>query len=142
MLSMYILWQKIWCGNVSSVFEVTVPQLVLKANVDGNNVVLDWSGYDISDKYFVIYRKSEISDNFETIVGLGRRFRASSYIDTERLDVTSPDNLNIDIQPNSSNNDISLSFTANDNCNKYVYYVEAYDSKNTSLALGVSNCTN
>lgn len=113
--------------------------MVLNSRVDGSKVVLDWSGYDISDKYFVIYRKSENSNEWETIVSLDKHFSGNSYIDSENLDISSPDVSNVNIDANLVADDISLSFASNDNGNKYLYYIEAYDSKNNLLAISVSN---
>lgn len=130
---------KIQFGNVSNIYEVKVPQLVLNSRVDGGNIILDWFGYDISDKYFAIYRKSESSNEWETIVSLDNHFSATSYIDKENLDISSPDISNVDVDANLVGNDISLNFISNDNGNKYLYYIEAYDSKNNLLAISISN---
>ena len=105
---------------------------------DECSIVLDWSAYDKTDKYFVIYRKQQGSDNWETIVDLNQHFCDNLYIDKEQLDVNSPSRPNVTINPIIKNNDISLNFTSNDNGNKYFYYIEAYDSTNFNL-LSVSN---
>ena len=60
-------------GNVSSVYEAEVPQLLLtsKVNIEAANgkggVDLDWSTYDATNKIFKAYQKKEGSNEFETI---------------------------------------------------------------------------
>ena len=132
-----------YVGNVSKVYEVEVPKLVLTSEVqlDGSNgkgaVKLDWSSYDIEDKYFVIYRKEEKAEDWETIVSLDEKFNGSSYIDNLANDKKVPNDPNIVINGNQENNSINISASASDRGSKYTYYIEAYD--NTCTLINISN---
>ena len=135
-----------YAGNISKVYEVEVPKLVLTSEVqlDGSNgkgaVKLDWSSYDIEDKYFVIYRKEENEEDWETIVSLEEKFKGSSYIDNLANDKNSPNMPNIVINGDKENNNINIVANSEDNGSRYVYYVEAYDK--TNLLINISNKTN
>ncbi len=127
-------------GNISKVYEVEVPQLVLtsEVNLTANNgkgaIELDWSSYDISDKYFIIYRKEEKAEEWETIVSLEEKFNRSSYVDNLANDKKVPNAPNIVINGNGENNSINISASSGDNGTKYTYYIEAYDSTGTLLS--------
>jgi len=62
-------------GNVSESYEIEVPKITLTNSVNEEGakgkgeVLLDWTGYDITNKYFVIYRKQEGEEEWTTIVG-------------------------------------------------------------------------
>lgn len=139
-----MLLLKIWFGNVSDVFEVKVPELVLTSRVNLNTqegmgeIVLDWSGYDIYNKYFVIYRKQKGSQDFEKIVNLEDKFNGNSYVDSFGNDKASPYAPNISITGNESQNNLQINVNSNDTGSSYTYYVESYDSNNLEL-LSVSN---
>lgn len=132
-------------GNVSSVYECEIPQLVLKSSVNlklangKGGIVLDWSDYDISNKYFVIYRKEKNSNNWENIVSLDKRFNGNSYTDNLANDTTTPVVLDIDINENVENNNIDLLPKLNDEGSMYNYYIEAYDTSDVSVLLATSN---
>lgn len=132
-------------GNVSSVYECEIPQLVLKSSVNlklangKGGIVLDWSDYDISNKYFVIYREEKNSNNWENIVSLDKRFNGNSYTDNLANDTTTPVVLDIDINENVENNNIDLLPKLNDEGSMYNYYIEAYDTSDVSVLLATSN---
>lgn len=142
---MCMLLQKMSFGNVSSVYECEIPQLVLKSSVNlklangKGGIVLDWSDYDISNKYFVIYRKEKNSNNWENIVSLDKRFNGNSYTDNLANDTTTPVVLDIDINENVENNNIDLLPKLNDEGSMYNYYIEAYDTSDVSVLLATSN---
>lgn len=121
---------------MSNVYEIEVPQLVLTSSVDlslldgKGGVVLDWSGYDISDKYFVIYRKEENSSDWECIVSLEEKYCNNKFIDNLGNDKNVPSITSIDIEGDRKNSDIGLTVNATDSGTKYYYYIEAYDSRN------------
>lgn len=126
-------------------YEVEVPQLVLtsKVNLSGNNgkegIELDWSGYDISDKYFVIYRKEGNESDWKTIVGIEERLCVSRYTDNAGNDRSNPKIPSSSINGDFDSNSISIDITSQDNGTNYVYYIEAYDSSDISRILAVSN---
>lgn len=126
-------------------YEVEVPQLVLTSNVNlsagdkKGGVDLDWSSYDIVDKYFVVYRKEENEPEWETIVGIEERLCTSSYTDNTAIDKNNPEILTTNVSGNSGNNGIDINVTSKDSGTKYVYYIEAYDSTDISKILATSN---
>lgn len=140
-----MLLQKIWFGNISEVYEVEVPQLEVKSKVvlDETNekgvIELDWSNYDISNKYFVIYCKQEGEEQWKTIVNLDEKFNSYKYIDNLANDKVVPKVNNINIIKNAHQNGICIFFNSYDEGTKYMYYVEAYDSNDVSLLLQSSN---
>ena len=129
-------------GNISDVYEVKIPELVLISSVNLDNekgsVILEWSDYDISDKYFAIYRREENADTWDIIIGLDKKFNASSFIDTFAVDKEAPNIPNINITGNIDDNNIKINASSSDGGNKYEYYIEAYNSSNLEL-LAVSN---
>ena len=131
-------------GNVSKVYEVEIPQLVLTSEVKldlangKGGIKLDWSTYDIEDKYFVIYRKKENATDWQKIVSLEEKLAENTYIDEFANDTKNPNAPTIQIQGNIENNNINISTTSTDNGSKYIYYIESYDS-NTNLLLNKSN---
>ncbi len=131
-------------GNVSKVYEVEIPQLVLTSEVrlelanGKGGVKLDWSTYDISDKYFVIYRKKENETEWQEIVSLQDKLTENTYIDEFANDNENSNAPTIQIQENIENNNINISPTSTDNGSKYTYYIESYDSS-TNLLLNKSN---
>lgn len=100
-------------------------------------VELDWSNYDIDDKYFVIYRKEEMQENFDIIVSLEEKFSGENFVDNFGNDKKSPSKPNINITDSEENNNVQISVDSRDNGTKYTYYIEAYD--NNSLLVAVSN---
>ncbi len=131
-------------GNVSDIYEVEIPQLILTSEVEldlangKGGVKLDWSTYDISDKYFVIYRKEENAVEWETIVSLDKMFKGNLYIDEFANDKISPSVPSININGNFLDNNIDIISISSDSGSKYSYYIEAYDS-NTLELVSVSN---
>lgn len=129
-------------------YEVEVPQLVLTSNVNLNagdkkgGVDLDWSSYDIVDKYFVVYRKEENEPEWETIVGIEERLCANNYTDNTAIDKNNPEILTTNVSGNAENNGIDINVTSKDSGTKYVYYIEAYDSTDISKVLTISNISN
>lgn len=95
-------------------YEVEVSQLVLtnKVNLNGANgkgaVELDWSSYDTTDKYFVVYRKQENETEWETIVPLEQKLTGGKYIDILGNDKAKPSNPSISIEENITNNNIQI----------------------------------
>lgn len=126
-------------GNLSEIYEFEVPQLVLTSKVNLNTenekgeVILDWSTYNIQDKYFVIYRKQENEDNWETIVSLEEKFNGNNYIDISANDKILPNEPKINISEDVESNNITIVANSEDSGTKYVYYIEAYDSNNNLL---------
>lgn len=126
-------------------YEVEVPQLVLTSKVNlsagdkKGGVDLDWSSYDIVDKYFVVYRKEENEIEWKTIVGIEERLCTSSYTDNTAIDKNNPEILTTNVSGNSGNNGIDINVTSKDSGTKYVYYIEAYDSTDISKILATSN---
>ena len=129
-------------GNVSEVYEFKIPELVLTSSVNLSNekgsVILDWSTYDVSDKYFVIYRKEENASNWETIVDLEQKFTGSTFTDILAIDKNNSNVSSINIKGNSENNNIEITANSTDTGTKYTYYIEAYDSSGSKL-LDASN---
>ena len=125
--------------NVSDIYEFEVPQLTLtsKVNLQAENgkgvIELDWSIYDLEDKYFVIYRKQENETEWETIVPLEQKLTEGKYTDTLGNDKKNPSALTINIEENGQNNNIGIAANATDTGTKYSYYIEAYDSKSNTL---------
>ncbi|MCI8291079.1 MAG: hypothetical protein HFJ25_02330 [Clostridia bacterium] len=126
-------------------YEVEVPQLKLTSKMDltasnGKGAVkLDWSNYDINNKYFVIYRKQEGEEQWKTIIGLQDKFNKCLYIDNLANDKVKPEISNINIIGNLDKNSMDVFVNSEDSGNKYIYYVEAYDMNDVSLLLSVSN---
>ncbi len=129
-----------YVGNVSEVYEFKVPELKLTATANPNTangkgeIILDWSSYDVTDKYFVIYRKKENQEEWETIVSLTQKLTGNTYTDTLANDEADPNTPNITITSNATNNNINITPTATDNGSTYTYYIEAYDSTGTLLS--------
>lgn len=129
---------------MSKVYEIEVPQLVLTSTVNNSTengkgeIVLDWSSYDVTDKYFVIYRKELESNDFETLVSLEQKLTGGKYVDVVGVDKNIPNSPEINIKKNEDGNDIQITSNATDNGSKYVYYVEAYDATNTNVLLSKS----
>ncbi len=125
-------------------YEVEVPQLELtsKVNINGadgkETIELDWSEYDISNKYFVIYRKQEGEEEWKKIVSLEEKFNENSYIDNLANDKNNPSTPNINIEGNLENNNVNITTTSEDIGTRYQYYIESYDSNNMNL-LNISN---
>lgn len=109
--------------------------LTSKVNLDTEDkkgeVILEWLNYDISNKYFVIYRKEKVEDEWKIIVNLDEKFNGNTYTDTFGNDKDSPDVPNINI--NSTTNNISIKPKSNDNGSPYIYYIEAYDADSADL---------
>ncbi len=124
---------------MSDVYEFEIPQLIVTSSVNLENangkgsIVLDWSGYDISDKYFVIYKKQESLQEWDKIVSLDDRFNGNSYVDVIGNDNNSPVINNINIFGSVGTNGIQIDVDSTDLGTKYSYYVEAYDSKSLEL---------
>ena len=125
-------------GNISEFYEVKVPELVLESKVnlevkEKGVVELDWSGYDILDKYFVIYRKQDEENEWETLVNLEEKFNESHYMDNLGNDNAVPDVLEIIYNGDGEKNNIQIDIKSQDNGTKYMYYIEAYDVNNMNL---------
>ena len=131
-------------GNISESYEIEVPQLVLRSEVnqEGANgkgtVLLDWSGYDITNKYFVIYRKQEDEEKWKTIIGIDGKLNSNTYIDTLGNDEAKPNTPEITIEKNTETGKIKINQAATDNGTTYTYYIEAYD-QNTNELISTSN---
>ena len=132
--------QKIWLGNVSEVYEYEVPQLVQQSKINEAGLIeLDWSDYyDLTDKYFVIYRKKENETEWETIVSKEERYTNGKYIDDLGTDKANPNIPVININKSIENNNIEITPNVVDEGTTYTYYIEAYDSKTNEL-LAISN---
>jgi hypothetical protein len=125
------------------VYEVEVPQLVLTSKINlgagsgKGGIDLDWSSYDIHDKYFVIYRKEE--SGWKTIVGIEEKLCVNKYTDNFAIDKSKPSVPTSSISGDLGNNSINIDITSQDSGTKYVYYIEAYDSSDVSKVLATSN---
>lgn len=101
-------------GNTSNIYEFEVPQLLLKSNINLNSsnkkggIELDWSDYDLADKYFVIYRKQENETEWETIITLEQKLTTGKYTDTLGNDKNKPQTPEINIAENQENNTIEI----------------------------------
>ena len=131
-------------GNTSESYEIEVPKITLKnsVNTEGANgkgeVLLDWTGYDISNKYFVIYRKKEDEEEWKTVVGIDDKLNDNTYTDTFGNDITKPSMPETTIEKNIEEGQIKIKPKAIDNGTTYIYYIEAYD-KNTGELIAKSN---
>ncbi len=129
-----------YVGNISEVYEFKVPELKLTATANPNTengkgeIILDWSSYDVTDKYFVIYRKKENQEEWEKIVTLEQKLTGSTYTDILANDEAKPNTPSITIIGDTENNNINITSTTSDNGTEYTYYVEAYDSTGTLLS--------
>ncbi len=137
---------KDYVGNISNIYEFEVPQLVLTSKVNQSaangkgEVILEWSSYDVTNKYFVIYRKEENQENWETIVSLEQKLTGNTYTDKLGNDEEKPNIPTININGDSENN-INIIANSIDNGNRYTYYIESYDIDSNSL-INISNLTN
>ena len=131
-------------GNVSDSYGIEVPQLVLRSEVNQEGadrkgtVLLDWSGYDITNKYFVIYRKQEDEEKWKTIVGIDEKLNNNTYIDLLGNDKEKPNTPEITIEKDLQAGQIKINQAATDNGTTYIYYIEAYD-QNTNELISKSN---
>ena len=124
-------------GNQSESYEIEVPQLELTSKVnEENTITLDWTGYNITDKYFVIYCKQEDEEEWKTIVGIEQKLNNNTY--TLGNDISKPNIPEITIEKDIEANHIKIKGQAQDNGTKYTYYIEAYD-KNTNTLIAKSN---
>ena len=136
--------QKMLFGNISESYEIEVPQLLLRSevNLEGANgkgsITLDWTGYDITNKYFVIYRKQEGEEEWTTAVGLDAKLNSNTYVDVLGNDIAKPTLPEMTIEKNIGTNQININQQAIDNGTTYIYYIEAYD-KNTEELIAKSN---
>ena len=121
-------------GNVSEVYEVEVPHLDLRTEVNlsaangKGTVELDWSTFELEDMYYVVYRKEKTAKEWTKIVSLEDKLTAKKYTDNLGNDKAKPSAPTINITGNSVGNSIDISTVATDNGTNYVYYVEAYDA--------------
>ena len=132
-----------YVGNISEIYEFKVPELKLIATANPNTangkgeIILDWSSYDVEDKYFVVYRKKENETQWKEIVPLEQKLTGITYTDMLANDEADPNIPSITITSNAENNNIKITSTAIDSGSTYNYYIEAYDS--TGKLLGKSN---
>ena len=132
--------QKTQFGNVSNVYEYEVPQLVQESKInEEGKIELDWSNYyDLTYKYFVIYRKKENETEWETIVSKEERYTNGKYVDNLGTDKAKPNIPVININKSIENNNIEIIQNSTDEGTTYTYYIEAYDSITNEL-LAISN---
>ena len=132
--------QKIWLGNISEVYDYEVPQLVHKSQInEEGEIELDWTDYyDLTDKYFVIYRKKDDETEWETIVTLQQKYTNGKYIDDLGTDKAKPNTPTININKNIERGNIEITQSTTDEGTTYTYYIEAYDSTTNQL-LAISN---
>ena len=126
-------------GNVSESYEIEVPQLVLRSQVnqegaDGKGtILLDWTGYDITNKYFVVYRKQKDEEEWKTIVGIDAKLNNNTYTDLLGNDKEKPNTPEITIEKDLQAGQIKINQQTTDNGTTYTYYVEAYDQSTNEL---------
>ena len=115
------------CGNISESYEIEVPKITLTNTVseEGANgkgsITLDWTGYDATNKYFVIYRKKEDEKEWTTIVGKEEKFNGSSYIDNLGNDIAKPNIGESAIEKDIENNEIKIALKSEDIGTTYTY---------------------
>lgn len=120
-------------GNVSEPYEIEVPHLDLRTEVNlsaangKGTVELDWSKFELEDMYYVVYRRERSETEWTKIVSLEDKLTAKKYTDNLGNDKAKPSVPTINITGNSSSNSIDISLTATDNGTNYIYYVECYD---------------
>jgi len=125
--------------NVSEPSVTKIETIILTSQVnlelEGGKgvVVLDWSNYDKTNRYFVIYRKRENETEWETIVSLEDKLCNNTYTDNTANDKTSPTIPNLEIEENTETNEIKVNTNSIDSGNKYTYYIESYDSTTNTL---------
>ncbi len=135
-------------GNISNVYEFEVPQLILTSQVNLNTengkgeVILDWSSYDVNNKYFVIYRKQENTTDWKKIIDLGEKYTLNKYTDILANDKNKPTKPSININSDEQNNNVIITTNSTDTGSKYIYYIESYDSYNTQELINISNQVN
>ena len=143
MLSMCMLWLKIQFGNVSRVYEVVVPSFVVTSKVDleiaegKGGIILDWSDYDILDKYFVIYRKQNGEEEWKKLINLEEKFNGSYFIDNLGNDKGFSSVTEINVKGDEDRNNLKVDVSAIDSGTEHLYYIEAYDKN--SVVLSKSN---
>ena len=126
-------------GNISESYEIEVPQLELTSQVNpgGANgkgtVLLDWLGYDIANKYFVIYRKQKDEEEWKTIVGIDAKMNNNTYTDLLGNDTAKPNIPEITIEKDLQAGQIKINQTAIDSGTTYTYYIESYDQTTGEL---------
>ena len=131
-------------GNVSESYEIEVQKITLtnSVNEEGANgkgeVLLDWTGYDITNKYFVIYRKQEGEEEWKTVVGKEEKFNGSRYTDNLGNDIAKPNVPEITIEKNAEAGQMKINQTTEDSGTTYTYYIESYD-QNTNTLIARSN---
>ncbi len=132
-------------GNISDPSVVQIEaveklELTSKVNLklaEGKGAVeLDWKGYTIANRYFVIYRKEENAENFEKIVTLEDKLCADEYIDILGNDLAKPTAPEVSIGTNEG--EIQINLSSEDNGTTYTYYIESYDII-TNLLIETSN---
>lgn len=96
-------------------------------------VRIDWSGYDILDKYFVIYRRQEGEEEWKNIMSLDEKFNGSYFVDSLGNDKGFPSEPEIIVKSNENANNVSINVSSIDSGTKYLYYIEAYDADTMKL---------
>ena len=133
-------------GNIGeeSTTKIEVIILTSKVNLEIANgkgeIELDWSNYDCTNRYFVIYRKKENETDWKTIVSLKDKLSANTYVDELGNDVNKPNVPSINVKSNQEQNNINITGTSTDIGTKYNYYIESYNINDLSL-LSISNQT-
>ena len=124
-------------GNVSESYEIEVPQLELRSEVnEEGTITLNWEGYDKTNKYFVIYCKQEGEEKWKTVVGLDEKLNSNTY--TLGNDTVKPNTPEVTIEKNIGADQIKVNQTSTDNGTTYTYYIESYD-KDTNILIAKSN---
>lgn len=95
-------------------------------------VRIDWSGYDILDKYFVIYRRQG-EEEWKNIVSLDEKFNGNYFVDSLGNDKDFPSEPEITVKSNENTNTISINVSSIDSGTEYLYYIEAYDDDTMKL---------
>lgn len=130
-------------GNVGEESTTKIEVIVLTSKVNlslsegKGGIELNWSNYDKTNRYFVIYRKKENETEWETIVSLENKLSSNTYTDKLGNDLNAPTTPEIDIEGTAKNN-INITAKSTDSGTKYIYYIESYDA-NTLSKIHVSN---
>lgn len=132
-----VAWKKMSIPLMNPIYTGIMKELILTSKVNLNlangkgGIELDWSDYDITDTYFVVYRKEENQTEWEKIVDLDDKLSSNSYIDILGNDKAKPEAPTVNIGTSSSGIQINLS--SNDSGTTYSYYIEAYDISTGTL---------
>lgn len=132
-------------GNASEVFhqEIGIPVLTATPNHEEDYIHLDWQMNDTSKDYaYMIYKKMEGEDEFQTIPAKDRITNETSWDDHTGQDVHGPTKPIItEVKFANNGNTINIKYTPSEDIGtKYYYYVEG-TAKNTLVQSNIAEAT-